>query len=236
MRGLRTRRRLRSLRPVEGGRHAAGRLARSRLGPVVLRRPRLVTVAVGTCAGMVVGPVAGLLAALVVAVYGVVAVGYWLRRRAARAAAQARSQALDALAALAADLRAGLPPSAARAGAPLVDAVPLVRDRVTAAVRVADRTGAPLADLLDRLEVDLRGLERVRLTAAAHAAGTRATAGLLAVLPLAGIGVGYGMGADPLRVLLHTSVGAGCVAVALLLQLAGLGWTARLTRLDGTGS
>ena len=81
---------------------------------------------------------------------------------------------------------------------------------------------------------DLRGLDRVRLTAAAHAAGTRATAGLLAVLPLAGIGVGYGMGADPLHVLLHTPVGAGCLLAALLLQLAGLGWTARLTRLDRT--
>jgi tight adherence protein B len=179
-------------------------------------------------AALVDGPLAG----LVIAVYGVVAVSWWLRRRAGVAVARARSQALDALAAFAADLRAGLPPSAALAGAPLIDAVPLVRDRVATAVRVADRTGAPLADLLDRLEVDLRGLDRVRLTAAAHAAGTRATAGLLAVLPLAGIGVGYGMGADPLHVLLHTPVGAGCVLAALLLQLAGLGWTARLTRLE----
>jgi tight adherence protein B len=263
VRGLRTRRRLRSLRPADRGRlrslgpadrgrlRSLGPADRGRLrslGPAdrgrhsaavrrsaaVLRRPRLLAVAAGACAGVPAALVAGLLAGLVVGVYGVVATGCWLRRRQGRDAVRVRAQALDALAALAADLRAGLPPSAAREAAPLIDAVPLIRDRVATAIRVADRTGAPLADLLDRLEVDLRGLDRVRLTAAAHAAGTRATAGLLAVLPLAGIGVGYGMGADPLHVLLHTPVGAGCVLAALLLQLAGLGWTARLTRLDGS--
>ena len=95
--------------------------------------------------------------------------------------------------------------------------------------RTAERS-ADLADLLDRLEVDLRSLERVRLAAAAHAAGTRATAGLLVVLPVAGIAVGYGMGADPLRVLLHTPVGAACAAVGVLLQAAGIVWTNRLAR------
>jgi tight adherence protein B len=114
--------------------------------------------------------------------------------------------------------------------------VPLVRDRVAVAWRVADVTGAPLADLLDRLESDLRGLERVRLVAAAHAAGTRATAVLLALLPLAGIGVGYGMGADPLHVLFHTPVGVACVTAAVLLQAAGLAWTDRLSATGGPPS
>jgi tight adherence protein B len=223
--GLLTRRRLRALRPVpRAHRHA-----------VVPRRPRLVSAgaaaAVGTLAGVLAGPVAGVVAT----VYAVVAVAFWLRRREALARSQAHARALDGLAALAADLRAGLPPPVARSAiAAPIDAVPLIRDRVAAAGQVADRTGAPLADLLDRLEVDLRGLERVRLAAAAHAAGTRATAGLLAVLPLAGVGVGYGMGADPVQVLLHTRLGAACVAVAVLLQLAGLGWTGRLSRPGGT--
>ena len=96
--------------------------------------------------------------------------------------------------------------------------------------RVADATGAPLADLLDRLQRDLRGVERVRLAAAAHASGIRATAVLLAVLPLGGIGLGYGMGGDPVHVLLHTPLGAGCAAVATALQLAGFGWTSRLAQ------
>lgn len=222
---LRTRRRLRGLRPV-------GRRPRS---AVVLRRPRLMVAVVAAAAGIVAGLLAGPVAGVAAAVYAAVTAGFWQRHREARARLRARDRALDALAALAADLRAGLPPQVARSAvATLIDAVPLVRDRVAAAAHVADRTGAPLADLLDRLEVDLRGLERVRLTAAAHAAGTRATAALLAALPLAGIGVGYGMGADPVHVLLHTRPGAGCVAVAVLLQLAGLGWTGRLSRVGGT--
>jgi tight adherence protein B len=182
-------------------------------------------------AGVGVGALAGPVGGAVTTAYGLVAASAWLRHRRVAAATAARSQALDALAGLAADLRAGLAPEPARAAVqPLVDAVPLVRDRVAAAWRVADVTGAPLADLLDRLEVDLRSLDRVRLTAAAHAAGTRATAGLLAVLPVAGLGVGYGMGADPLRVLLHTPVGVACAGAAVLLQLVGLAWTGRLSR------
>jgi tight adherence protein B len=225
---LRTRRRLRALRD-DGRRPPIA---------IVLRRPGLVSVALAAGAGAAAGLLAGPVAGAVAAVYVLLGVAYGLRRHREQARVEAHARALDALATLAADLRAGLPPPAARvAVAPHVDAVPAVRDRVTAAWQVADRTGAPLADLLDRLEADLRGRDRIRLTAAAHAAGTRATAGLLAVLPLAGIGVGYGMGADPLRVLLHTPVGAGCVTVAVLLQLAGLGWAGRLARAGaGTAS
>ena len=38
------------------------------------------------------------------------------------------------------------------------------------------------------------------------------------------------MGADPLRILLHTPIGAACAGVAVLLQLVGLAWTNRLAR------
>ena len=216
---MRARRRLRTLRGTAPKYVPALRFPRAAAAIVVGGA----TVAIG----ITTGPVAGSLAA----VYGLLAAIFWLRYRRSAGEAAARANALDALAALAADLRAGLAPEPARAAArPLLDAVPLVRDRVETAWRVADVTGAPLADLLDRLEVDLRSLERVRLAAAAHAAGTRATAGLLVVLPVAGIAVGYGMGADPLRVLLHTPVGAACAAVGVLLQAAGIVWTNRLAR------
>jgi tight adherence protein B len=226
--GVRARRRLRGLGigPARSGQLDA-----------VLRRPRLVAVLVAAGAGTAAGTVAGPVGGGVATVYALIGVVFAVRRRATRLQAQARSAALDALAAFAADLRAGQPVAAARAAVqPLVDPVPLVSARIAAAGRVADGTGAPLADLLDRLETDLRALERVRQTAAAHAAGTRATAVLLAVLPVAGIGLGYAMGADPLRVLLHTPVGAGCVVVAVLLQLAGLAWTARAARIPGVAA
>jgi tight adherence protein B len=216
---VRTRRRLRR---IAGSSSSADRIAAH---PRALSA--LLAIAIGAGAGVPGGPVAALLAA----VYAVVGFHAWLRIRRNRVRAGEWTAALDALAELAGDLRAGLPPERAmRATAARLDGVPLIRDRVRVALRVADATGAPLADLVDRLEVDLRGLERVRLSAAAHAAGTRATAGLLGVLPAAGIAVGYGMGGDPLRVLLRTPVGGGCALAALALQLAGLAWTARLSR------
>jgi tight adherence protein B len=218
---VRTRRRLRRM-SQPGTAPTANRLA---------DHPRLLTVILvigpGTAAGLVAGPVAGLLAA----VYGTVGFRAWLRLRRNRIRTVQWTAALDGLAELAGDLRAGLTPDRALAvTAPRFALVPLVQGRVAAALRLAEVTGAPLADLVDRLENDLRGLERVRLSAAAHAAGTRATAVLLGVLPLAGIAVGYGMGADPLRILLRTPVGAGCAVVAVALQLAGSAWTARLSR------
>lgn len=97
-----------------------------------------------------------------------------------------------------------------------------------AAVRLADRTGAPLAELVERIEADARSTDRGLAAAAAQAAGARATAWLLAALPLGGIGLGYGIGVDPLDVLLHTPIGGGCAIVAVALQVVGLLWADRL--------
>ena len=55
---------------------------------------------------------------------------------------------------------------------------------------------------------------------------------LLAGLPMGGVGLGYAIGADPLAVLLHTPLGVVCAVTAIGLQLAGLAWSARITRLD----
>ncbi|MFV2113939.1 hypothetical protein ACFHW0_16580 [Micromonospora sp. LOL_025] len=97
-----------------------------------------------------------------------------------------------------------------------------------AAVRLADQTGAPLAELLERIEADARSADRGLAAAEAQAAGARATALLLAALPLGGIGLGYGIGVDPVAVLLHTPVGGACAVVAIALQVAGLFWAERL--------
>ncbi|BCJ58992.1 hypothetical protein Jiend_24140 [Micromonospora endophytica] len=97
-----------------------------------------------------------------------------------------------------------------------------------AAVRLADSTGAPLAELVERIEADARSTDRGLAAAAAQAAGARATAWLLAALPLGGIGLGYGIGVDPLEVLLHTPIGGSCAIVAVALQVVGLLWADRL--------
>ena len=167
-----------------------------------------------------------------------------VRRSAGRGRAVARSRALDDLGALAADLRAGLPPGdleadAARAssaaptsrassaaGSP-ADLLRL-RELTGAGWRLAERTGAPVAELVERIEADARAADRARASAAAQAAGARATAMLLAGLPAGGIALGYAIGVDPMRVLLHTPLGAACAGGALILQLGGLAWADRL--------
>jgi hypothetical protein len=101
---------------------------------------------------------------------------------------------------------------------------------LTAAVwRLAEQTGAPAADLVERIEADARASDRSRATAAAQAAGAQATALLLAALPIGGIALGYGIGVDPLQVLLHTPLGAACAIGATLLQCGGLLWADRLS-------
>jgi tight adherence protein B len=171
------------------------------------------------------GPVAGLVAG----VYGAVAARLVIRRAAGRTGASRRAEQLDLLAAAAADLRAGLPAGTALAGL-AGDARDRVQSRVRSAMLLAERTGAPLADVLERIEADARGADRARAAAAAQTAGSRATAWLLAGLPLGGIGLGYAIGADPLAVLLRTPIGAACACGAVGLQLAGLAWAGRIIR------
>jgi tight adherence protein B len=131
---------------------------------------------------------------------------------------------------------AGLPPAAVLVGQPAADpagrrpAADLLAARAGAALRLADRTGAPLADLLERIEVDARTADRTHAAAQAQAAGARATALLLAALPVGGIALGYSMGVDPLSVLRFTPLGAACAVGAIVLQLAGLVWSQRLAR------
>jgi tight adherence protein B len=178
-----------------------------------------VVVGAATAAG---GPVAGLAAGA----YGGVAARLVFRRRAEQAAARARTRALDALYCLAADLRAGVPATTAS----IVEDGGRLSWVVDALRRVADQTGAPLADLLERAAADARAADRIGALAAAQAAGAQATAWLLAGLPAGGIALGYAIGADPLRVLLHTPIGAGCTVGAIVLQIAGLAWADRLVR------
>jgi tight adherence protein B len=165
-------------------------------------------------------------AGLAAGAYCAVAARILRKRQADRAAARARVRALDALYSLAADLRAGAPATAA----PIVEGSNQLTWLVEALRRVADQTGAPFADLLERAAAEARATDRIKAVAAAQAAGAQATAWLLAALPAGGIALGYAIGADPLRVLLHTPLGVGCTAGAITLQVAGLAWADRLIR------
>ena len=111
---------------------------------------------VTACSGAVVAA-----AARAGAVYGGAAAYMVCARRRDRESSTARTAAVDALSALAADLRAGLTPLAA-----LAEAEPALRSYpdpvvsranalVAAAWGVGERLGAPLSTLLDRADLEL---------------------------------------------------------------------------------
>ncbi|MEV4654960.1 hypothetical protein [Micromonospora sp. NPDC049301] len=212
-----------------GGKRGADTSAR------VPRSPARMLLLVGLAGAGVGAAVAGPVAAVAVSGYGTLTVRAVLRWRANRHAERNRRRGLDQLCGLAADLRAGLPvPQAieiATAGGP--GGPDRLAQLTSAAVRLADRTGAPLAELVERIEADARATDRGLSAAAAQAAGARATAWLLAALPVGGIGLGYGIGVDPVAVLLHSTVGGVCAVLAVVLQVIGLFWAERLGATPG---
>lgn len=156
--------------------------------------------------------------------YGVAGTQALARRRSRAAREKARAESLELIASAAADLRAGAP------APPLVLPDPDLDRLACAAQRISDRTGAPLADLLDRLEQQQTALSRLDSAAHAQSTGLRTSAMLLLGLPLIGLALGHIVGANAVGVLLHTELGQVCAALAVSLQLAGLAWTDRLAR------
>ncbi|MEU9522955.1 type II secretion system F family protein [Streptomyces sp. NPDC048224] len=96
--------------------------------------------------------------------------------------------------------------------------------------RVAVDQGAGLAAGLDRLEGALRAERDQRSDLRAQLAGARATAVMLAGLPVLGLLLGVAIGSDPLRVLLHTGAGLGCLLAGGVLESVGVWWVTRIVR------
>lgn len=137
---------------------------------------------------------------------------------------------------VAAATRLGLSVSTALAGvpAPELGHRPLERRAVAGTAELAlcwevsERTGAPLAALLeglaDALEAELDA-EAARGTALA---GPRSTVRILTWLPVLGIGLGMLMGVDPLRTLLTTPWGLAALVAGAVLTGLGRVWTRTL--------
>lgn len=173
----------------------------------------------------------------------------WLTRR-RRAAADARAT-MEACDLLAAELAAGRPPGAAldlaaRQWSPLAPVaqaqalgtdVPDAMRRVAtsrpgaadlrlvaAAWQVAQESGHGLARALDRVGRGIRSRRRTRRVVESELASARATARLVAVLPLAALVMGSGAGGDPWHFLLATPAGWLCLGAGSALLAGGLVW------------
>ncbi len=105
--------------------------------------------------------------------------------------------------------------------------------RLAAGWRLTESAGAPLCAVLEHAERSATAQRQHSRQVAALLAGPRATAVLLAALPLVGLALGAAMGARPLAVLLHSPAGQGALVTGVLLELVGLAWTDRIVRSAG---
>jgi tight adherence protein B len=99
---------------------------------------------------------------------------------------------------------------------------------LAAAWRLSEQTGAPLADVLDRLAIGLRQEAEVEAEVEAALAAPRVTARLLAGLPVVGVALGELIGAHPLAVLVGTPMGRVCGVGGVVLAGVGQLWTRAL--------
>jgi len=112
--------------------------------------------------------------------------------------------------------------------APYGSSVPEVLRGLAACWTVCTELGHGLAAAVERLEQGVRAVEEQRRAVEAELAGPRATALLLAGLPLAGLGLSAALGADPVQILLHTPIGIACLLAGLTADLLGVLWTRAL--------
>ncbi|MGI5503507.1 type II secretion system F family protein [Lentzea sp. CA-135723] len=102
-------------------------------------------------------------------------------------------------------------------------------EQLARAWRVSARHGVALADVLDATRRDLD--QRAAFARQVHArmAGPRASAAVLAVLPVVGVALGELSGAGPVHVLTATAVGQVLLATGAVFVAAGVWWTQRIT-------
>ena len=132
-------------------------------------------------------------------------------------------RAVAARARLGADVAAGLRSVAADS------TVPDYWERLSASWQLAQTQGLAIVALIRAAERDIVERERFASGVTAGMAGARATAAILAGLPVLGVGLGHLIGAEPLRFLLSGGVGGWFLLAGVTLACAGLWWSDRIT-------
>ena len=208
---------------------------------------------------LVAGPAAAVVLLAAAIAVGTAARLVWLQRRAA-AARGAREDTARACAVIAAQVRVGrvltdalvvaaadcpvLEPAARvhRIGGDVAATLHAQARRaghgglaeLARAWQLAVRTGAPVADVLDRVAEAQRRTLAMHRTVAAELSGPRATGRVMAVLPLCGLALGYLLGGDPVRFLISGPMGWACLVGGVVLASVGVLWVDWLARQAAT--
>lgn len=105
-----------------------------------------------------------------------------------------------------------------------------VADRLCTCWALSYRYGVSLASLIEAIARDLSDTAAAADVRAGQVAGPATSGYVLAGLPLAGLLLGSGMGADPWAVLTRSAVGGVLLLAGTVLTCAGLLWSARIVR------
>jgi tight adherence protein B len=180
-----------------------------------------------------------------------------VRLRARRvAAAEARAAVAEACALLSANLRVGMVPAQALAGA--ADDCAVLHDAqrtlelggdvtvvwwrqaegdglgglrdLARAWQVGTRAGASLTGTLDQVAAGLSADVALQAVVGSELAAPRATGKVMAVLPALGVAMGYLLGGDPLHWLAGGLPGWTCLVAGVALACAGVLWIESLAR------
>lgn len=151
-----------------------------------------------------------------VAAFGVAAneVGGAVAASLRRVAARAR---------MGADVAAGLRSVASES------ALPAHWERLAVCWHLAQAHGLAIATLMQTAQRDIVERERFAARVSAGMAGARATATVLAVLPVIGIGLGQLIGANPVGFLVSGGIGDWLLVIGVGLACAGIVWSDRIT-------
>lgn len=113
-------------------------------------------------------------------------------------------------------------------------AAPLLRDPATVAIgsawQLGEQAGIPLAGVLHQVSHDLAAAAEHRRGVDVSLAGPRASAFVLAALPVLGVGLGAALGARPWAFLFGTGAGHGVCCAGVVLDAAGALWMRAILR------
>ena len=106
---------------------------------------------------------------------------------------------------------------------------------IAAVLAVAAQTGAPIAPTLERLAGLLREQAAQQRALQSALAGPRATARLVMVLPIVGLGFGVALGLDVLGAAAGGGIGTWSVVAGGLLLVAAWAWSGAIVRRAARG-